>query len=301
MQYEIPGEFVRAAELPGFITAFNDAHLIIVGLPLEHDPTFRGGTRMGPARIREALNFIETLSPFTNRDIIDIKFHDLGDLILNAGTVSGKQSMIEKAVSGVLAREKRIGLMGGNHAILPPIFNALKKKHPDAGLVIFDAHLDLRENFTDNEHSHACVLHRILQKHPKTPILHVGSRVITRDERKTIEKISGNLQVINALDFYEKKERSTKDKINDYFDTYQGKIHLSIDMDCFDPSTAPGVGNPEFPGLSALQVFKALHCIRNEVVSFDLCEFTPSWDTNGITGILAAKTFCELMLKTETS
>ncbi|MFW9995216.1 MAG: agmatinase [Candidatus Odinarchaeota archaeon] len=301
MASEIPGMFQKGLELPGMRTEFEEAPLVIAGVPLEYRPSFRSGCHLAPPRIRENLYFIECISPFTGHDLLlDTRFHDLGDMILDASTVEKQHAMIEETVSAVLARGKKIGLMGGDHSILLPGFNALKKTTPDAVLVVFDAHLDLRPSYGGAKLSHACVLRRVLEKHPDTPVLHIGSRVTVKEEEDIIESFPGELVILDAIDFNTMETKSLREKVSRFFENYHGKnVHISFDMDCYDPSAAPGVTAPDFPGLTAFQALQALQWVKGEIASFDVSEFTPAWDANGITAVLAAKTFNELMIRSQ--
>ncbi|MHA1168034.1 MAG: agmatinase [Candidatus Hodarchaeales archaeon] len=286
--------FNRDTELPGFITEYSDANLILAGIPHEYKPSFRSGSNLAPYKIRETLNFIETQSYYQKRDIIDIKFHDLGNLNIKDLDFPETRELIIDFASEIYETGKNAGFIGGDHTILPPIFEAAKQSDPSTGLIIFDGHLDFRDSYLDDRYSHACVLKRIIDEHPRTPVLHIGSRIITKDESNFMDDLNADITVLNVMDV---NKIDIQEACQTFATTNPVKVHLSFDMDCYDPSSAPGVCNPEFPGLSPLQAFQILHWIENEVRSFDICEFTPSFDVNGITAILAAKTCCELMLK----
>ena len=288
-------KYTEGIELPGFLNGYKDANLILAGIPLEYKPSFRTGSNLAPNKIREAFNYIETLSYLQKRDIIDIKYHDLGNVILEDKEFTKKQEIITELALRIFKDGKTAGFIGGDHTILPPIFKAVKETDPSSGLIILDGHLDFRDSYGGDRNSHACVLKRIIEEYPETPVLHIGSRIVTKDELNAIESLNVDITILNVMDIHKKDIRET---CKAFTKTNPGKVHLSLDMDCYDPSSAPGVCNPEFPGLSSLQVFQILHWIGNEIISFDICEFTPSYDVNGITAILAAKTCCELMLKT---
>jgi len=68
-------------------------------------------------------------------------------------------------------------------------------------------------------------------------------------------------------------------------------------MDVFDPSIAPGVGNPEPYGLDTWRFFRIIEKIlslNNNVVGLDIVETNPLNDVNDITSILAAKIILEV-------
>lgn len=69
-------------------------------------------------------------------------------------------------------------------------------------------------------------------------------------------------------------------------------VHLSIDVDVFDPAILPGTGTPEVGGLTyreASQVFRALHAWQGPLRSIDVVELNPSLDpTGGSTAVAVA-------------
>jgi agmatinase len=75
------------------------------------------------------------------------------------------------------------------------------------------------------------------------------------------------------------------------------RCYVTIDIDVFDPSIAPGTGTPEMGGLTYAQVKTFLRGIsgKSKVVGFDLVEVNPSLDSSGRTSLLAAQTIVEFL------
>ena len=59
-------------------------------------------------------------------------------------------------------------------------------------------------------------------------------------------------------------------------------------MDVFDPSYAPGVGNPEYFGLSPWQLRDAIEVLAPYLIGADIVEVSPPVDS-GNTAALAAQ------------
>jgi arginase family enzyme len=72
------------------------------------------------------------------------------------------------------------------------------------------------------------------------------------------------------------------------------RIYLSLDMDFFDPSFAPGVGTPEFYGFSPWDFKECLNILAPRLLGFDICETCPPFD-NGNTSSLAARIIRDLI------
>src|SRR5690606_28293172 len=67
------------------------------------------------------------------------------------------------------------------------------------------------------------------------------------------------------------------------------KAYLTFDIDCLDPSFAPGTGTPVCGGLStatALAILKGLAGL--DIVGMDVVEVSPPYDTGNITALAGA-------------
>ena len=75
------------------------------------------------------------------------------------------------------------------------------------------------------------------------------------------------------------------------------KYFISLDIDGYDISLAPGVGSPSPGGLYYDEVAEMLEgiCRMGEIVGFDLVEVAPQYDPAGITPRIAAMTMLNLM------
>jgi agmatinase len=69
------------------------------------------------------------------------------------------------------------------------------------------------------------------------------------------------------------------------------RYYVTIDIDAFDPSIAPGTGTPSHGGFLYWEVMEFLQGLarRGRVVGIDLVEVAPAYDPAGITAILAAQ------------
>jgi agmatinase len=67
--------------------------------------------------------------------------------------------------------------------------------------------------------------------------------------------------------------------------------YVTIDIDGFDPSIAPGTGTPSHGGFIYYEVLELLAGLvkQGKVVGVDLVEVAPDYDHTGTTAILAAQ------------
>ena len=73
--------------------------------------------------------------------------------------------------------------------------------------------------------------------------------------------------------------------------------YLTIDIDGFDPSIAPGTGTPSHGGFLYYEILEFLQGLasRGQVVGIDLVEVAPDYDRDGTTAFLAAQVLMNLL------
>jgi len=257
---------------------------IVLGIPLEQTITYKPGTRMAPTTIRDACCNLELYSIIKRKSIEHIGYNDLGDVVVSPGDLVQTFENISRVVKGVVEEygESIIYILGGEHLITYPVVKALDK-YIDY-IIVFDAHTDLRDEYLGSRINHATVFRRIIEDFGKE-IIYYGVRALSRDEEKYL--IDNKMVEVNYID------ETSPDNVEEL----DGSIYISIDMDVFDPSIAPGVGNPEPYGLDTWRFFRIIEKIlslNNNVVGLDIVETNPLNDVNDITSILAAKIILEV-------
>ena len=75
------------------------------------------------------------------------------------------------------------------------------------------------------------------------------------------------------------------------------RYYLTIDIDGFDPSIAPGTGTPSHGGFLYYEVLEFLDGLtrRGNIVGVDLVEVAPDYDLSGSTTTLAAQLLLNLI------
>ncbi|MEL6980682.1 MAG: arginase family protein, partial [Pseudomonadota bacterium] len=74
-------------------------------------------------------------------------------------------------------------------------------------------------------------------------------------------------------------------------------VYLTIDIDAFCPSIAPGTGTPSHGGFLYYEVLELVQRLaeRRRIVGIDLVEVAPAYDPAGVTAILAAQLLLNLL------
>jgi len=258
----------------------------IFGVPFDSTVTFRPGARFGPNAIRQAYMNIEIYSPFLDVDLESLSVLDLGNL-RSTNNVEDMVYSVGKVVTEIVQEGGTFGVLGGEHTLT---FGAYLPVLKDTALIIFDAHLDLRDEFAGLKLSHATFLRRLTDKIGTKSMIHIGSRAASREEWKVANNIGLSLIPMQTIHNIAKAEKL----LLDFLKEFEG-VYVSIDLDVLDPSFAPGVGNPEPDGLSMHKLLEFLYSLKGKkIVGFDIVELTPLYD-DGTTAIVAAKLMNELM------
>lgn len=271
---------------------FEEAKYVILGAPLDVTSTYRSGARFAPLAIREASINIETYSFRTGMDVEDLEIHDLGDLHV-AGEVDETLKRLELVTKDLLGAKKKPVILGGEHTITLGIMRGIGE---NVALVSFDAHLDLRNEYTSLKTSHTTFMRRINEQINPHKILEIGTRAVCKEELD-YAKESG-AQFLTAQQIRKKGFQETTEKIDALLADCE-RIYLTIDMDILDPAFAPAVQNPEPDGLD-MPLFLGLlsRVCDHRIVALDLVEVAPHYD-KGVTAIQAAKTIFEMLCHIE--
>jgi agmatinase len=75
------------------------------------------------------------------------------------------------------------------------------------------------------------------------------------------------------------------------------RVYVTIDIDGFCPSIAPGTGTPSHGGFLYYDVLEMMQALakRHDVVGIDLVEVAPDYDPTGGTSILAAQILLNML------
>ena len=266
----------------------------IVPIPYEGTVCFLHGTAQGPTAILKVSDQMEHFDEETFQEYFraGIATHPP---IPGAKTPKLQMRRIYETVKKLdLFTENRFPIfLGGEHSVTTPIVRVAKERYENLSVLQIDAHADLRQEFTGGTDSHAAVMRRVLEITPH--LMQVGIRSFSAEEyRQCPERIRRIITPkMVADDFQFALDRILYGLV--------GNVYITIDMDGFDPSFAPGVGTPEPGGLSWNQVIAILKRVFREktVIGADIVETMPLGGVGGggniITEFLAARLAGKLM------
>ena len=258
--------------------------VVVLGVPIDHNSSFRQGPAMAPARIMEQFHSYSS-NRYTELGI-DLKAFDtwreLGDL-----TLPGDESAmveIERVTGQLLDRQFRVAALGGDHSITYPIVRAYTNTYADLRILHFDAHPDLYHDLKGNRYSHASPFARIMEEGKVKRLVQVGIRTMTSHQRRQAEKFG--VEVMEMKDWHHGVNLG-----------FEGDVYISLDLDALDPAFAPGVSHHEPGGLSTRDVLRTIQGLTCNIVGADIVELNPDRDWMGITAMVAAKLLKEILGK----
>lgn len=264
---------------------YEDAELIIFGAPYDGTTSFRPGARFGPNAIRQESFGIETYSPYQDLDLADYPICDIGDLELPFGHSERALEMIADCSTEIFADNKKPLMLGGEHLVTLPAFQAALAKYPDLVVLHFDAHTDLRDDYLGEKLSHAAVIRRCWDSVGDARIFSFGIRSGDKVEwdwaKEHIFLCPLNFQRLEeALEIIGERP-----------------IYLTFDLDVLDPAELPGTGTQEAGGMHFNEIIDMLKKLPgDQIVAADINELAPGLDTSGRSTALAIKLVREFIL-----
>ncbi len=264
--------------------------LVVTGVPLDTATTNRPGARFGPRGIRAASANISWMRPYnTTVDPFEkLAVIDYGDCFFDFGRPETIPDAIEAHASKIIEAGPALLSLGGDHFIAWPLLKAHARKHgKPLSLLHFDAHSDTWED-EEGRVDHGTMFWHAAKQGLVDPehSVQIGLRT-TNDDTLGFNILDGPWVHEHGVDAVVKKTRKILGK---------RPVYLSFDIDCLDPSCAPGTGTPVCGGLTthqAIQIIRGL--IGINLIGMDLVEVAPIYDVGEITSLAGATLAVEMI------
>jgi len=192
-------------------------------------------------------------------------------------------------------------VLGGDHSLSVGTVSGVRQVHPNTGIIWLDAHGDFNTPDTTpsgNVHGMslaallglgaeelvACSAGRPVQ--PEQTVL-IGVRDLDDGERELLRKTGVRVFTMQEVDRLGLP--AVMDQALDRLRKHVDRIHLSLDLDVFEPDLAPGVGTPKSGGLTYREGHLAMEMIAElgMLISMELVEVNPILDEANRTARLA--------------
>lgn len=270
-----------------------DADVAVMGAPFDAGTQFRAGARFGPRSVREA----STLFSFGHAGAYDheddctylpesVRIVDIGDADIVHTDTARSHANICTGVRAMLAAGALPIVIGGDHSVNIPIIEAFEGQG-DIHILQIDAHLD----FVDERHGvrvgHGSPMRRAAEKPWVTGLTQVGIRNVSSTAREGYEAARAmGSDILSVRQARGLGMQAVIDRI-----PAGARVYVTLDIDGFCPSIAPGTGTPSHGGFLYYEVLEMLQAVakRHEIVGMDLVEVAPDYDQTQSTSILAAQ------------
>ena len=269
------------------------ADVAILGAPFDGGTQWRPGARFGPRSVREA----STLFSFGHAGAYDheddatylpgsVRVVDMGDADIVHTDTTKSHANIELAVRAALSAGALPVTIGGDHSVNIPCINAFDDQG-EIHILQIDAHLD----FVDERHGvrfgHGNPMRRAAEKPYVTGLTQVGIRNVS----STAKEGYADARAMGSDILSVRQTRALGAKTVAQRLPEKARIYLTIDIDGFCPSIAPGTGTPSHGGFLYYEVLELIQHVAqsHDIVGIDLVEVAPAYDPTESTSILAAQ------------
>lgn len=270
-----------------------DADVAVMGAPFDFGTQFRPGARFGPRAVREA----STLFSFGHGGAYDheddqtylgsdVRIVDIGDADIVHTDTEKSHANIATGVRAILDAGALPVVIGGDHSVNIPCIDAFAGRG-DIHILQIDAHLDFVDERHGVRNGHGNPMRRAAEKDYVTGLTQVGIRNVSSTAKEGYDDAREmGSDIISVRQMRELGAKGVIDRIPE-----GARVYVTIDIDGFCPSIAPGTGTPSHGGFLYYDVLEMLQALAatHEVVGIDLVEVAPDYDPTDSTAILAAQ------------
>jgi agmatinase len=271
------------------------ADVAVLGIPIDTASSYRVGTRFGPRSIREVSMFhgfgpegvfdFEDEVTYLTRE--EVKIVDAGDSDVIYADTKRSLANAELAVRALLDAGTMPYIFGGDHAITMATVAAYSDEKP-IHIVHLDAHFDFIDERNGISWGHGSPMRRASEMAHVKGITTLGPHNMASVSKKDYEAAKAyGTHVVPLRKFRAIGAKAALAHIAD-----GERVYVSIDIDSFDPSIAPGTATISHGGFTYYEGKDILREVakRFEVVGADFVEVSPPYDPSGITSLLTART-----------
>jgi agmatinase len=264
--------------------------VVVTGVPLDTATTNRPGARFGPRAIRAASTIMawEKLYGMEFDPFDKLAVTDYGDCFFDFGRPQQVPDEIEAHAYDIINQGPGLLTLGGDHFITYPLLKAHVRKHGGPlSLLHFDAHSDTWAD-DDDRIDHGTMFFHAAKQGLVSPAnsVQIGLRTTNPDTM--------GFNVLDAPWIHAQGIEATIAKATDYLG--DNPVYLTFDIDCLDPSYAPGTGTPVCGGLTSHQAIEIIRGLKGiNIIGMDIVEVAPAYDVGEITALAGTHLAMEML------
>ena len=210
----------------------------------------------------------------------------MGDADIVHTDTEKSHANIELGVRKALAAGALPVTLGGDHSVNIPCIRAFDDQEP-FHLVQIDAHLDFVDVRHGVRHGHGNPMRRAAEKTYVKGLSQIGIRNVSSTAKEGYDDAREmGSDIMSVRQFRKMGVENVLKRI-----PAGERYYVTMDIDGFDPSIAPGTGTPSHGGFLYYEVLELLQGLtkQGEVIGMDLVEVAPDYDQSGSTSFLAAQ------------
>lgn len=252
----------------------------------------RVGAKDAPNIIRKNMSNFPVLKT-------DFRLLDFGDIFCLNGDLEDAQNRLAEKIGKTLLQGGKSIVLGGGHEVTYGHYSGLKKAFPQQkiGIINFDAHFDNREP-QGGEATSGTGFWQIAQEESQIHTLHIGIQRNSNTLKLFDTAHQFGMQYILSDDLNVKNLISLENQLTDFIEQ-SDILYVTICMDVFNASIAPGVSAAAYNGIFAdfifLQLFRQI-LQSDKTKALDVAEVNPKYDIQDRTARLAASLINEWLM-----
>lgn len=216
---------------------------------------------------------------------------DFGNIACEDENLEKSQKELANKIAAVLKMKGKSLVFGGGHEVTFAHFSGIKQAFPDkrVGIINIDAHFDNREVDPNIGASSGTGFWQIAQE-GEIHSLHIGIQKNSNTLKLFDIAHQFGMKYILADELFFENLPNIYQKIDEFLAGVD-VLYLTICMDVFNASIAPGVSATAYNGIMADSAFMHYfkHILKNEkLIAMDIAEVNPSLDIAERTARLAA-------------
>lgn len=214
---------------------------------------------------------------------------DAGDVAGDPADPEGNRRRITAAVRGLLEHDVVPVVLGGDDSVPIPMFSAFEGRGP-LTVVQIDAHMDWRDEVRGERLGWSSPMRRASEMPWIRRMVQVGQRGTgSAGAREVADARAWGSRIVTAQEVHRHGIAPVLDLVG------AGEACLvTLDCDGLDPSIMPAVQARSPGGLGYWHVVELLHGLaaKTRLAGFDLVEFMPARDPDGVAALTAARIVC---------
>jgi agmatinase len=204
---------------------------------------------------------------------------DVGDVPWDDDAHEANRAAIRHATEAVLAAGAVPVVLGGDDSIPIPVLQAYAG-HGPVTVVQIDAHIDWRDDVKGERWGLSSTMRRASEMDHVGEMIQVGRRGVGSARPADLAAAEARgVHFFSAHDVHRQGVDQVLDRV-----PVGSNVFITVDVDGLDPTLVPGVIGPEPGGLTYFQAIEIIDGVadRARIVGFDVVEFVPERDVNGI-------------------